>query len=217
MLSPCGNHRDTDHDRHNVNRGFPIDSGSISQLPFVVAPPAFHSTVGHQGTDMPPPTCDRFHPTRQSRDIYRGVSVSPGAIANLSVVIAPPTLDPTAACESAGMPPSSRNCEDSTCQPRHIHRSRTIILSTVTELPIVVVSPALHASGRGEGTAVPPPGRDGCHAGRESLDIDGGHPIFPRPITELSIVIISPTFHPSGRGEGTAVPFPSRNGSHLRQ
>ena len=109
------------------------------------------------------------------------------AVTQLAIPIPSPAFDAVCHGQGTGVIPAGRDGLDTAAQTHHIHRDIAICLCAVTQLAMVVVSPAFDAPRRGQGAGVPPAGRDGLDTAGQTRHIHRDIAIYLCVVAQLAI------------------------------
>src|SRR5574341_497031 len=120
----------------------------------MVVSPTFHSPRYRQGAGVPLPCSDCGYLRQQPNHILRSVPIAFCSVTQLSVVIIAPAFRPTCRCHRTGVAPPCRDLLDPGREPHHIDRPTPIGSSSISQLPLVIVSPPFHPASRGQDTGM---------------------------------------------------------------
>ncbi len=158
---------------------------------------------------------DSAYPAGKPAHLYRGGAARCGAVAELAVSVLPPTLDPAALGQGAGVRSPSSDGAHPAGQAAHVDRGISFHVGAVAQLAVIVISPALDPAGAGPGAGVSSPGGDGSHPAVQPADvIRGVSTIFRGAVAELAIIVDAPALDPAGICQRAGVTSPGGDGSH---
>jgi hypothetical protein len=170
-----------------------IRRGAVAQLTALILSPTFHRTRRQQGAGMSPTRSERRHTACETYNIGWRIPHDRRAVAQLAILVAPPTFRTAAVRQRTGMAPASRDRGNPARQPVHIDRLAFVSSGSVTQLAFMIISPTLHAADGGEDTGMLLTRGRRPHIVLQVGYIHRRHSILPATVSELEVVVASPT------------------------
>jgi len=141
----------------------PVPRGAVTQLALLVTAPAVRGPAGGQSACEIKARGDGEYASLEARDGHGLGSIGVGAIPELALVVATPTVRGPARSHSARVVAARGEGEDAIAEARDGHGLIPGDCGAVPELPISVVAPAMHGPALGQGARVEVAQGDGAH------------------------------------------------------
>lgn len=194
----------------HIDGSQPIHITAIANLAIGVVAPALDATSISQRTGGFGACTDCDNAACKTNHINRRWPVNCGAIAKLTEVIVPPTLDPARFHQSACMSTACADRSNSTGKTVHIDGSQPACSSTIPDLAKTVISPALDSPCTGQSATMKGLRKltahsNSKHTAPQSRHINGSKSMCCGAITDLPTIVASPALDTTCTSAGTAV------------
>jgi len=191
------------HDIHR--RQAVVESSAVAQLTGPVGSPALDPAARSQRTGVIPTGGDGANPARQPAHVHRRVAFGGRAVAQLTVLVPSPALDPAARSQGTGVIHTGVDGSDPARQQNHVYRRVTVGGRAVAQLTVPVGSPALDPIARSPRAGVIPTGGDGADPARQPAHVYRSQALGGRAVAQLTVVVGSPALDPAARSQRTGV------------
>src|SRR5690606_502452 len=141
----------------------------------------------------------------EAGDHHRSKACDRRPVAQLPLVVVTPAADGPAGQEGAGVAAARGNGLHTTAEADDVHRCQAPRHGAVTELAVLIVTPALHATRRRQRAGVPAARGDRLDTTRQPADVHRRETVGVRPIPELAETVLAPAPDTAGAGEGAGV------------
>ena len=190
---------------HDIHRRVVVGGRSVAQLTVPVLSPALDPAARSSRTGVIPTGGDGTDHTRQPAHGYRRGAVGGRAVAQLTIFILSPALDPAARSPRTGVIITGVDGADPARQPAYAYRRQAVGGRSVAQLTEPVVSPALDPTARSPRTGVIITGGDGADPARQPTHIYRRVAVGGRAVAQLTDCIPSPALDPAARVQRTGV------------
>ncbi len=167
----------------------------VTQLARCVKAPALHRAIGKQGAGVKPAAGGRYRSQPSHRHGDAGIGQRDGILGQLAIVVAAPALRCAIRQHGAGVVEASRDGRCGSTESSYRHRAARIVRSSVAELAIGIVSPALCRAIGKQGAGVFKPSGDGHCAAQFAHCYRGAGTVRRSPAAKLTIIVIAPALY----------------------
>jgi len=143
--------------------------------------------------------------TTRSRYVDRRTTALLSAVAELTLVVPAPALDPAAASQRASVAGSRGDGTDPAAELANVDWGRAVRIRPVAQLAVAVRAPALDPAAAGQGAGVVESRGDGADPAAEPANVDRGRLGLGRPVAELAVVVQAPALDRTGAGQRAGV------------
>lgn len=180
----------------------------------VVVPPAFEApAAGHSASEFTT-SRDCGRDTKTAHPYRCVLERKSAARAHLGAAVVTPTQYAPNGCHGARVSQPSRNRTYAAAKAQHIDRSRAVDGCPISQLPAPVVSPAFHSAGGGHSAGVVGACRKRKHTYAHACHRYRDGATDRRGVSELAVIVVSPTHHFADSGQGACVIPARQDGAH---